>query len=272
MLRKFAMGLLTLAASLNVCLGGCASGTADRQGDYLQLYERREYIKSFEAGQTAYAKSSGQEREKAALTTGLAAAALERETDSERWLRPLLNSEDPKIAGSAGATLAMFAQRKGRHADAVALLTAASAKLTGDDKARASMFAGDSLQAMGKTTEARAMYAQATANVTRSELRTQITSRTAALPKSAQPAAGPTGAFTVQIGAYLDFQRAMATSARLQPKAASAALASPRVVRSSKDNQTLYAVRIGRFATRAEGEAARRKLGNEGLVMVATGE
>ena len=264
MLRKIAMGMLTLAGAL----GGCASG--DRQSDYVQLYERREYVKAFEAGQSAYASASGHERENAALTTGLAAAALERETDSERWLRPLLNSEDPKIAGSAGATLGMFAQRKSRHAEAVTLLTAASAKLTGDDKARASMFAGDSLQALGKPVEAKAMYAQAAALVTRSDLRTQITSRTAAIAKPT--AATPTGAFTVQIGAYSDFQRAMATSARLQPKAASAALASPRVVRSSKDNQTPYVVRVGRFATRAEGEAARRKLGNEGLVMVASGE
>lgn len=271
MMRNIAIGFLALLG-MSAQPGGCAASSSTADGDYLRLYERCDYPKAFDAGRAAYASTSGTERERAALTTGLAAAALDHETDSERWLRPLLSSEDAKIAGSAGATLGMFAQRKSKHAEAVSLLTTASQKLTGDDKARASMFAGDSLQALNKPADAKAMYQQAAANVSGSELRGQISARSAAIAKPAPQAPGDTGAFTVQLGSYADYQRAMATAARIQPKAAASSLASPRVVRSNKGNQTLYAVRIGRFATRAEGEAARRKLGNEGLVMVAAGE
>ncbi len=265
----------SLALALLVVLGGCASGggggAAPSGGsDYQALYQRREYVKAYDAAAAAYATSSGRERDKAALTAGLASAALEKETDAQRWLKPLIQNPDSKISGTAGATLAMLAQRKSRHTEAVDLLTGAVDKLEGDDKARAAMFCGDSMQALGKGAQAREMYQRAQqAWVRDRDLRAQIDARLSTIT-TGTPNEG--GSFTVQVGAFGDYQRAMAKAAALQPKASAAGLANPRVVRGTKDGKPIYMVRVGRYGTRADGERAKQRLGEDGVVMVASGE
>lgn len=264
------------AAGCTVCLVGCQSGgataTSTPAADYESLYTRGDYAKAHQAAIAAHAKSTGAARERAALTAGLSLAAMQppKEAEAQRWLRPLVTSENSGIAGSASATLGMISQRNGRHAEAVTLLTAATGKLLGDDRARAAMFAGDSLQALGKGAESREMYAQAASTATESLLKVQITSR-----QNTIPADGPAkGAFTIQVGAFSDAKKAKAAADRLATKTAAAGIPAPRVVQTSGKSGPVHAVRIGRFATRAEAQAAQQKLAGESsaMVMVASGE
>lgn len=282
-LRSAASLLAVAAASalLTLAPGGCASD-GDKPGasaagtttDFERLYTQREYTKAYTAAAAAYTSTTGNAKERAALTAGLSLAALQppKEADAERWLRPLVDSSSTPIAGSASATLGMIVQRKGRHAEAVTLLTAASDKLTADDRARASMFAGDSLQALGRGPEAKSMYERAALSTSDRLLTIQITSRQSTVANDAAPAKG---AFTVQVASFADPAKARAAADRLAPKAAAAGLTTPRVVQTTgKNGATMHAVRIGRYATRADAQAAQRKLeGGEGaLVMVASGE
>lgn len=273
-----ALVLLTAAFAGPALLwsSGCESSSGTRAEtpavDYELLYTKGDYAKAHQAASSAYAKSTGVLRERAALTAGLSVAAMQppKEAEAQRWLRPLVTSENAAIAGSAAATLGMMAQRSGKHTEAVTLLTSASDKLSGNDQARAKMFAGDSLQALGKGPESREMYAQAAAVATESLLKVQITSRQNTLPE-----AGPVkGSFTIQVGAFSDPKKAKAAADRLAGKTAAAGIPAPRVVQTSSKNGTVHAVRIGRFATRAEAQAAQQKLTGEStaMVMVATGE
>ncbi len=271
--RVFSLALLW--SVLTASIAACASGGAKESraaADYQRLYERREYAKAYEAASAAYGNSPPASRERAALVAGLSAAALQRTADAERWLRPLVSSPDDSIAGSAGATLGVAAQKRGAHPEAAKLLTAAVPKLGGDDRAWAAMYAGDSLQAMGRRDEAVRMYEQARDSVVReTELRVQVNAKLAVA--SSKPSGDVGGLYTVQLGSYSDWQRANAQAVGLRAKAAAAGLPTPRVATVSKDGRTLYAVRIGRFGTRVEGEAAMRKLGQPGAaVMVAHGE
>jgi septal ring-binding cell division protein DamX len=258
-------------------LPGCASSggsaQAQRDEDFEALYKKREYTKAYQAASAAYATAEGPRKDRAALTAGLALAALEppKEADAERWLRPLVQSPTNSIAGSASATLGMIAQRKARHTEAASLLTSATEKLTGDDRARAALFAGDSYQALGKAAEAKRMYDLAAASTGDRLLGIQITSRLSTLNTDSTR---PQGSFTLQMGSFSDPTKARATASRLAGKATSAGLPGPRVVQTAgKDGKPMHAVRIGRFATRAEAQAAQNRLaGEQSLVMVATGE
>lgn len=255
-------------------LAACSSTPPAAGGtDYERLYQQREYTKAYQAAAAAYPNATGLDKDRAGLVAGLASAALEppKEADAQRWLTPLVQSPDAKISGTAAATLGMIAQRKSKHAEAVGLLSTAAEKLTGNDQARAAMFAGDSMQALGRTAEARAMYEKASSGATDRMLVQQVAARksTVTTDKSVSK-----GSFTIQAGSFSDVQKAMAAAAKLQPKASSAGLPAPRVVNTTgKDGKAMHSVRIGRYATRAEAQAAQLRLsGEQTVVMVATGE
>lgn len=261
-------------AALIAVAPGCSSSTPATNAastDYEALYKRREYTKAYQAASAAYTKTTGLERDRAALTAGLACAALEppKEADAKKWLTPLTQSVDGRIAGTAGATLGMISQRKSQHTEAATLLTTASEKLTGNDKARAEMFAGDSLQALGRSAEAKAMYDRAVTDASDRLLAQQVQARLSTIASGTSA----TGSFTLQFGSFTDLQKAQASATKLRAKATSAGLAAPRVVSSTADGKTMHSVRLGRFATRAEAQAAQRKLdGEQSVVRVATGE
>lgn len=276
--RGVACGVLAVSGLVAVAgIEGCASGggqaPAGDTADYEKLYQRREYAKAYQSASSAYTKATDlRQRERAALTAGLASAALEppKEADAQRWLSPLVQSTDNRIAGTAAGTLGMIEQKKGRHTPALTLLTAASEKLTGNDQARAAMFAGDSLQALGKTAEARAMYDKAATAGSDRLLSQQIEARRQTVANDGVRASG---AFTLQLGSFSDINKANAAAVRLRPKAVAGGLPPPRVLEVNNDGRKMYAVRIGRFATRAEAQTAQDKLPGEQIVVrVATGE
>jgi cell division septation protein DedD len=255
------------------CVSSGESAQAQRDEDFEALYKKREYTKAYQAASAAYSTAEGTRKDRAALTAGLALAALEppKEADAERWLRPLVQSPTNSVAGSASATLGMIAQRKARHSEAASLLTSATEKLIGDDRARAALFAGDSYQALGRPADAKRMYDLAAASTGDRLLGIQITSRQSTLNIDTTR---PQGSFTLQLGSFADAGKARTAANRLAAKASAAGLPGPRVVQTTgKDGKPMHAVRIGRFATRAEAQAAQNRLhGEQSLVMVAAGE
>lgn len=269
-----ALCALGLAIASVACEGGPQKADAGDNRSYTQLYEAREYGRAYTMASKAAESGTPGERERAMLVAGLAADRMDRHAEAERRLEPLLKSEDPRVAGTAAATLGLNAQSKGQHNQAADLLSQAANKLSGDDKANAAMYAGDSLLALSRTADAKASYTTAASVVKDSALRSEISNRLAnlKLPAQAPVIGGGSGTYTIQLGSYAEFSRANTQAARARPGVVSAGLPNPRIVQTSKAGKVMYAVRVGRFNTRDDAERARQRLGKDGLVMAALGE
>ena len=267
-----------VAVVLAIASVGCSTSKSNSastdQRSYTQLYEAREYSRAYTAANKAAESAAGVEKERAQLVAGLSADRMDRHTEAEHLLEPLLKSEDYRVAGTAAATLGLNAQSKGQHNQAADLLTKAAEKLTGDDKAHAAMYAGDSYLALSRTSDAKASYALASSVAKDSALRSEISNRLANLKPPTQPpvVGGGSGAFTIQLGSYAEFARANTQAAASRSKVVTAGLPNPRIVQTSKDGKVMYAVRVGRFNTRDDAERARSRLGRDGFVMAALGE
>jgi len=258
-----------LAAALLVT--GCSSSSKTGSKDYKTLYENRQYADAYKAAMEAQTEGSSVQREQAALIAGLSAAALNKNDEAERILRPLTKSNDQTVSGKASAQVGLIAYEGNRHSEASELLTDASNKLSGDEGARASLYAGDALRAQGRTSDAKAMYEKAQTQVQNdSTLKVLISDRIAAVTGLSN--AG-TGGFTVQLGAFSSFQRAQVQADRYRARAQAAGLATPRIVQTKNSaGAQVYAVRVDRFASRQAADAARAKLGADARVMTTQGE
>lgn len=272
--RMSVTALFAAAAVLLVgatTMGGCSSSHKSGSKDYKTLYENRQYADAYKAAMEAQTEGSSVQREQAALIAGLSAAALNKNDEAERILRPLTKSGDQTVSGKASAQVGLIAYEGNRHSEASELLTDASNKLSGDEGARASLYAGDALRAQGRTSDAKSMYEKAQTQVQNdSTLKVLISDRIAAV--SGLNKAG-TGGFTVQLGAFSSFQRAQVQADRYRARAQAAGLATPRIVQTKNTAGALvYAVRVDRFATRQAADAARTKLGADARVMTTQGE
>src|SRR5690606_19790353 len=107
------------------------------------------------AKDAASAATDPRDRERAMLIAGLSAQALGQSADAEFWFKQVERSSDPEIAGRARAGIGLLALDAGDHTKAAALLSTASAQLKGDESARASLFAGQAYEAMGRLDRAR---------------------------------------------------------------------------------------------------------------------
>ncbi|MBS0191734.1 MAG: SPOR domain-containing protein [Phycisphaerales bacterium] len=262
---------LAIAVSLAIFLGGCSSSQKAGQADYKELYNQHRYADAYKAALEAQTEGSTVQKEQAALIAGLSAAALGKDDEAERILRPLTKSGDKSISGRAEAQLGLIAYEHDRHAEASELLTDAAGKLSGDEAARASLYAGDALRAQGRISDAKASYERAQTQVQNdSTLKVLISDRLAAV--SGQQRSG-TGQFTVQLGAFSSFQRAQVQADRYRVRAQAAGMSTPRIVQTTNtQGAKVYAVRVGRFASRSAAETAQKALGSEAKVMTATNE
>ena len=260
--------LILLSATFQVA---CSSSQKGQQADYKELYSQHRYADAYKAALEAQTSGSSVQKEQAALIAGLSAAALGKNDEAEKILTPLLKSGDQTVSGKAAAQLGLIAYGADRHAEAATLLTEASNKLTGDEAARASLYAGDALRAQGRTSEARASYERAQTQVQGdSTLKVLISDRLAAV--SGTQATG-SGQFTVQLGAFSSWQRAQVQADRYRARAQAAGLASPRIVQTANQQGVkVYAVRVGRFANRSAAETVQRNLGAEAKITTATNE
>lgn len=256
---------------VSTILPACASSQKAADADYRELYNQHRYAEAYQAALQAQTEGSSVQKEQAALIAGLSAAALGKNDEAEKILRPLLKSGDQTVSGKAAAQLGLIAYGQDRHAEASELLTEASNKLTGDEAARASLYAGDALRAQGRSSEARASYERAQSQVQDdSTLKVLISDRLAAV-SGTQPTG--TGQYTVQLGAFSSFQRAQVQADRYRTRAQSAGYATPRIVQTANAKGVkVYAVRVGRFTKRSEAEAVQRSLGAEAKITTASNE
>ena len=103
--------------------------------------------------------------------------------EAEPWLKPLLESGNPEIAGRAATTLGLIAQRAGQDAKAVKLFETGSDKLAGDDSARALLYMGDSYRSMSLEPRAKESYTLAQSRAKNDEqLKSTIGSRLSKRP------------------------------------------------------------------------------------------
>jgi hypothetical protein len=154
---------------------------------------------------------------------------------------------------------------RGENRQAAELFKTAGQKLTGDDSARALMYAGDAKAALGSQDDAQALYIQARDRVESDvSLRVQIGDRLAT--GGPQPSAGSAGQFTVQAGAMSTGQAAERLAAGLAHHGPS------RIVPIARGGRTLYAVRVGAFATKSEAERVRAMIGKGAIVTTMSGE
>lgn len=282
--------LAAWAIGLAFFLAGCASGGVKKDADqgppYDQLYSSGKYAEAYDEASKVAGSLSGKDKQHAALVAGLSAHALNRNPEAEKWLRPLASSSDPQVAGESMATLGLILQEQSHHAQAAEMLSNASNKLTGDQGARAALYAGDSYRALGKREDANRMYELAKSKAERDNaLKVMIGDRLAGVPppqktvkvagassgRSAAPNAAPQpqqrpqmrgGAFTVQVGAFSSPSVATKEAAKFKQ------WGTPQIAPvANKNGQTLYAVRIGSFATKSDAENFRKQIGSSARVV-----
>ncbi len=257
-----------ILAGLAFLLGACATGQGNKSGtDYVGAYKAGRYSQAYEGASRAATSLRGTDKQQASLIAGLSAQALDRNDDAVRWLKPLATSTDSALCGKSCAALGLISQERGQHQDAVDYLMRASTKLPGDEGARAMMYAGDSMKAMGDQASANRTWEAARERVQSDvQLRVMIGDRLAGIA----PHTGTTGpgsgnalrGWSVQVGAFADAKKADAQARQMSRHGAT------RVVLITGRNGTrLYAVRIGRFVNRDDADQLRRRIGSGAVVV-----
>jgi cell division protein FtsN len=211
-------------------------------------------VTEYEAGRFAAArtkavevqtKRAGLEREQAAYLAGLCAYQLSDFTEAERRLTAALETKDAGLRAQSQAMLGLVRLEQERNSEAARLLESASRELTGQQKARATYFAGQAHEKAGNGVTAGKLYAAA---ATGNEY------------KSAS--AGGTSGFSIQVGAFQDATRAHSAAEQVQSLASVNGLNPVRVVQSSAGRgKMLYVVQFGSFDSRQDAERTRRDIG-----------
>jgi tetratricopeptide (TPR) repeat protein len=285
LLRFSATGFLTLGAVF--VIPGCIQQTATQArpaltAEYEVLYRSGHYAEAYRQASRTADGTGGKERLRAGLIAGLSAHALNRNADAERWLKPLMESSDAGLSGEAAAALGLMAAEKGKHREAVTLLAKASGELTGDDAARAAMYAGDSYQALGQPDKAKDMYTFAKKKVlSDSSLRIMIGDRLAGGAATTRPSWAPdapnaiatqtsfgvpqnqpsTGRYSVQVAAFSTMSKAKTEATRYGRYG-------PTQIEQirARTGRTLFAVRVGSFASKSDADRLRRAIGGDAKI------
>ncbi len=288
-----------LALVVVTLLSACASNRsgAERNAgatDFMLLYQTGQYSSAYDSASSAARAlgTSSQSREQASLIAGLSAQALGRADDARQWLKPLQTSPRDEVKGKALAALGLISQSAGEHASAASDLHNASNWLESaglvSEAARSAMYASDSYSTNREEVAAQRELERASilasklpsydgqAATLRAMIADRRTGRTVTAPGDNTPTrtvqatrgqnSAPSGSvFTVQVNAFSDQNRAQQSAARM------ARYAPARVVPIlNAEGKTLYAVRLGQFATKAEAESLKRTIGGGARVVVAS--
>lgn len=242
---KLAMifGLALMVVTLASCKGSGGASTS-----YLDAYHRGNYSVAKAQALNAYNGSTGSSRDQAGLIVGLSAQAQDQNAEAKRYLRPLLASQDPEIAGRAGAGLGLIARDEGDKASAARMLSEAAPKLKGDESAKAAMFAGDAYTSLGKPAEASSQYALAARAVKSPTLQAQIRERQDGKK------------FAVQAGAFATKANADKRAKEITPKSTAFGYGAPRVVASTSGGKSVFLVYVGEFGLRQDATEAMMKM------------
>ncbi|MGP1309253.1 MAG: SPOR domain-containing protein [Phycisphaerales bacterium] len=218
-------------------------------------YAAGRYSAAYRAARDAAAIAEGADKQRAMLIAGLSAQALGQNGDAKMWFREVERSSDPEIAGRARAGLGLIALNEGDHVRAAALLSTASAQLSGDEAARSSFFAGQAYEAMGRLDRARTQYLIAKGLSDSPSLSSNVQSALASLGRKG---------YTVQLGAFASRVNAQRAADSYSDETARLNLGSPRIVErrgvGASGEGVLYLVQVGSFRAESEAESARNDL------------
>jgi hypothetical protein len=242
------------------------------KAEYVTLYEQGQFQQAKVAAEDAAAKSKGSARDQAMVVAGMSAQAMKDNAEAERILRPLVTNSDLRVAGRAKAALGLIAQEKGKDQEASQLLLEAAKQLAGDESARASLHAGDSLVKLNSPEKARVQYQVGLASAKDPDLRKDLEQRiNGSTGPGSEPHGGLAGGgFTIQLGAFTQKANADKSAQAAAGKASSAGLAAPRVVKG-KDSKgrDVWFVRVGQFGSRQAAKDAWTKFG-QGVIVAGT--
>lgn len=298
-------GCIAALPALVGCPGDAATPTlASATG----RYDAGQYALALTESEAVIARGPSGDKAQAELVAGMASFQLERFDEAERHFVAATRSDMPGIRGRARVMLAHIRLEQGRTGDAASLFDAGAADLSGSDADKARRYASlarDGQLGAGQTPATSAdstavvvhaspeppspavTPAKAAASDTPAAQSTaprpaapQPVTRTAAqgapaptakgAPTPAARAASEDGTFTVRAGAYTTEAAAKRRAKALAADIRRAKSPEPRIAPvTTKDGDTLYAVRIGAFKSRADAEALLKRLARKDLAVGA---
>ncbi|MDX1565180.1 MAG: SPOR domain-containing protein [Phycisphaeraceae bacterium] len=234
------------------------AGPGSAMDRVIRAYDSGRFADAYAAALRIVRQSSGRRQEEARYMAGLSAYRLGRDAEAIRYLRPLIQHPNQRISGTSNVTLGLIHQKQGHHESARARFADAAKRLQGEDAARAHYHLGLSLENLGRRNSAIIHYRQALQLSGLESFRQKVRGR---LGGGAEKGA-PTGAYTLQFGAFSTYARADAHRNQIRARVQKNIRGSLRIVpRTLATGKTLYLVQAGSFADRAAAQSARRRIG-----------
>jgi cell division septation protein DedD len=290
-LRSIAGATVTLAA-LGALAGCPGDSTAPTLASVTDRYESGQYQRALEEADAVAARGPSADRAQAELVAGMAAFQLDRFSDAEQRFLAAERSGNQTIRGRARVMLANIRLEQGRMGDAAALFDSGAADLTGADAEKARRYAslardgqigtgeprmpvvqGSTAARVGAIAPPAAPPAIKPALAPTTSVATQSrasAAQTASTPDTPDADAAARGIFTVRAGAYTTEAAARRRAKALAADVRRAKCPEPHIAAvRTKDGDTLYAVRIGTFKSRADAEALLKRLARKDLAVGA---
>lgn len=241
--------LLVLALVLPGCQSyGERRATPELLDEANTAYEQGKYVTAYRAAIQVANRENDPNRYVAAYIAGMSMWKLSELGAAENYLEQAGDSPDLQLAADADAALGLVYADLGKHQQAVNRLERAAPQLTGNDKAKAYLFAAISQQKLGQRAAARQNLIKARRYASDPQIREQI-----------QQLLGVTG-YTLQTGAFTKEQNARQAAQQLIAQTRSLSFGSPRILVVTKDGRRFYRVQIGSFSSFQQANSQRNAL------------
>lgn len=284
---------IAIGGAVLAMLGGCpGDSTAPTLASATSRYDSGQYELALTEGTSVASRGPEADRPQAELVAGMAAFQLDRFNEAERHFLAAERSSTPSIRGRARVMLANIRLEQGRTEDAAALFESGAADLAGADAEKARRYAalardgqlGDGQPRLPVVTAAakpvpapsatKPVLPPPAAQPVQTPVPTQAPRAPAetAASRAAAPApkAAPESTFTVRAGAYTTEAAAKRRLKALAADVRRAKAPQPHIAPvTTKDGDTLFAVRIGSFRSRADAEALLKRLARKDLAVGA---
>lgn len=292
LIAKTLVTVLCLAAV--AALMGCPSqSAAPTLASATGKYDSGQYELALTESEAVVSRGPASDRAHAELIAGMAAFQLDRFDEAERHFVAAEGSAAPAIRGRARVMLANIRLEQGRSADAAALFDSGASDLSGADADKARRYASLAREGQIGTAQPRSTpVAQVqppapvkaaprpaappapepapapAASATAPSRAAQV--RTASAPDASDGDAASRGVFTVRAGAYTSEAAARRRVKALAADVRRAKSPDPHIAEvKTKDGDTLFAVRIGTFKSRADAESLLKRLARKDLAVGA---
>ena len=270
------MVMVACAAALTALTGCPGDSTAPTLASATDRYDAGQYELALAEGEAVVSRGPAGDRAQAELIAGMAAFQLDRFDAAERHLLAAERSGVPGIRGRARVMLANIRLEQGRAADAAALFDSGATDLTGADAEKARRYA-----ALARDGQLGSGQQRTSPPKPATKVAAGPATPPAASPPKVPPSPAPieTGGdatadaralFTVRAGAYTTEAAAKRRVKALAADVRRTKSPEPHIAAvNTKDGDTLYAVRIGTFRSRADAEALLKRLARKDLAVGA---